>query len=742
VQGMDKKKKPQVKKETAKQNVKTVNNKVYYLIIFVFSFILYGNTIPNDYSLDDNLVVFKNEQVMKGFKSIPEIFSSHYRESERNEYGYRPIAKVTFAIESEFFNQNPHVSHFINILLYALLLLLLFKLLNTVFPDFSNAVKLFIILLFASHPLHTEVVANLKNREEILCFLFATAAVLLFIKAMKGPGHRLIAAIFGVLSMALSILSKQTGLVFCVIIPLLFLQFYYKPISLKSILFSEDKTMFLKYPFYILISVLLGLICNFLSILPTFTAWLFFVTIPLILLFISRKYLKIIKQILPEDKSILLRYIYLAAFTAGIMILGYFLYKIPEMVLPSETKILNGFENPLFLDNSFYNRICLGFMGLLFYLKMIFLPFQLSFYYGYDMIPLTGITDFRVILSIVIHLFLFFIAIIYFYKNRIISFGIILYLIGLLMFANLYLPIPGIIGERLLFISSFGFCIVLVVGLLQLIRRWSHSDKSREKNYSTMIYIFFSLLILIFSIKTIARNTDWKDFITLYSTDIGHLEKSAKAHSLYADELMRLEYKKIDAKKKPDKTNIETALEHYLKAIEIFPEYPSVHNNIGTIYFMFYKDYKSALSYFKMAAEIDSLSAESIYNLAYGYELTGDTAKSLYYYEKAVNMDTANIELISRWADLLNKKGEIQKAIDVNMKITKINPASDRPYINIGNYYGALKDTANAVSYWEKAIAVAPENDKLNTFLAAYFKKKGNEEKYRLYLSKIKAKVK
>lgn len=61
---------------------------------------------------------------------------------------------------------------------------------------------------------------------------------------------------------------------------------------------------------------------------------------------------------------------------------------------------------------------------------------------------------------------------------------------------------------------------------------------------------------------------------------------------------------------------------------------------------------------------------------------------------------------------------------------------------NTGNYYIALKDTTAAVSYWEKAIAVAPANDKLNAFLATYFRKKGNTEKYLFYSQKISSKVK
>lgn len=67
-------------------------NNYLKLFIILFSFILYGNTLTHSYSLDDNFVAFKNEKVAKGFKGIPEIFSTSYSEGEGRTYGYRPVA--------------------------------------------------------------------------------------------------------------------------------------------------------------------------------------------------------------------------------------------------------------------------------------------------------------------------------------------------------------------------------------------------------------------------------------------------------------------------------------------------------------------------------------------------------------------------------------------------------------------------------------------------------------------------
>lgn len=103
--------------------------KIYALILIIFTFILYGNTLWNKYSLDDDLVIYKNPTVQKGIKGIPEIFTTFYSEGKQ-KYEYRPIVKTTFAIEYEVFGENPFISHLINVLLYIATILLIFFLLK------------------------------------------------------------------------------------------------------------------------------------------------------------------------------------------------------------------------------------------------------------------------------------------------------------------------------------------------------------------------------------------------------------------------------------------------------------------------------------------------------------------------------------------------------------------------------------------------------------------------------------
>ena len=158
------------------------------IIIALFAFILYAQSISYDYALDDIAVLKKNTIVHKGFSGIPELLkkSYWYGFSNVDDPIYRPASLILFAIEWQFFPDNTHVFHFLNVLMYAFSCWLLFRLLCRLFRDqtsYGGMLIPFICgLLYTAHPIHTEVVDNIKSMDEILCFMFAIGSVLLFIK--------------------------------------------------------------------------------------------------------------------------------------------------------------------------------------------------------------------------------------------------------------------------------------------------------------------------------------------------------------------------------------------------------------------------------------------------------------------------------------------------------------------------------------------------------------------------------
>jgi hypothetical protein len=186
-----------------------------FLLLFALSFAFYGSTIQNDYNLDDNYAYTDNKNATNGLSNIKAIFSENTFSQSTYNYGYRPITTLSFAIENEVFGINSVASHTINILLYFLGCALLFSVLRALFPNAKFGITLACVLLFLALPIHSEIVNNVKSRDELLMLIFGLLSTLLFLKSYSKT-YLIIPAL---LSLALAILSKKSGLIFLGIIP-------------------------------------------------------------------------------------------------------------------------------------------------------------------------------------------------------------------------------------------------------------------------------------------------------------------------------------------------------------------------------------------------------------------------------------------------------------------------------------------------------------------------------------------
>ncbi len=219
--------KQNIQKKPAKGTSKTVvplkkKYTAYYLLIFIVAVITYSNTFKHGYVLDDFSVIKENFVVKQGTAGISTILKTGYRYGYWNSPDnlYRPLPLIMYAIEWQIWPDNPTAGHVINVLLFGLLCVLLFKLLAKLFANYSILLPFIATLLFAVHPIHTEVVANIKSRDEILAFLFGVISLLslLSYSESKKTG-KLIWALFAFL---LAMMSKESAITFLAIIPLVF----------------------------------------------------------------------------------------------------------------------------------------------------------------------------------------------------------------------------------------------------------------------------------------------------------------------------------------------------------------------------------------------------------------------------------------------------------------------------------------------------------------------------------------
>lgn len=238
------------------------------LALFALGFLLYANTLRHDYTVDDAIVIYDNEFTTKGVAGIPPLlkydtfrgfFKVEGKETLVSGGRYRPLTPVMYAVEVELFspkkkddtgqpirdkdgdevfdpyqngerNTVKFIGHLINALLYGLTGALLFRvLLLLLLPPGKKAVDwqhpsvmvaMGTALLFLAHPVHTEVVANVKGRDEIVSLLGALAGLHFALKSFheKKPALNLLGA--GLFFLAL--FSKENAIAFVAVVPLAF----------------------------------------------------------------------------------------------------------------------------------------------------------------------------------------------------------------------------------------------------------------------------------------------------------------------------------------------------------------------------------------------------------------------------------------------------------------------------------------------------------------------------------------
>ena len=463
-----------------------------YLFIFLFSCMLYSNTLWNHFAIDDTIVLTDNKFTKKGFSGLKDHFTHDMFEGFFGERGarlvsggrYRPLSMASLTVEYEITRHLRHdprevitdknvimgsendpymvpmLSHGINVLLFGLTCMLLFYILQLVIPaKYSITTPLgilglpfFATLLYAAHPMHTEAVANIKGRDEVMCMLFSLLSLLAAIKYVKT--QNVIHLVWGVLIFFLALLSKENAITFLAVIPLTY--FFFTKAKIKD--------------YAIAVGAYIG----------------------------------------PGAIFLVLRSMY------------------TQSGLTQESpEILN---NP-FLGTTFLQRYATTVLTFLYYFKLLVVPHPLTHDYYYNQIPIVEFSDPWVLLSIIINLGLLVYALINLQKKTIASFAILFYFITFSIASNMLFTVGVLMNERFIYMSSLGFCILLAYLFIQ--------SKDRFKISPNAVLAAFVVVLSLYSLKTYSRNFDWKDSFTLFRRDVIHSPNSAKIQTSVGGDLAK-----------------------------------------------------------------------------------------------------------------------------------------------------------------------------------------------------------
>lgn len=465
------------------------NHWIPALIFMVVSIALYSVAVGFGYILDDQMVIWENVYVQKGFAGLRDIFAydsfmGYFQKEQFLLEGgrYRPLSLATFAAEVGIFGKDSahltEVSHFVNILLYGATGILLYRILLGLFPlkeggRWYFSVPFIASLVFVLHPLHSEVVANIKGRDEILALLGSLAALYATLKYFDTQ-RNLWLVLSGVF-LLLGILAKENALTFIAVIPLTVAFF-------TNVSGSR----------------------NFSASVPLLVAGLLF---------------------------IMIRY----------KALGYMLNH-----GNSSTDLMN---NP-FLGMVGGERLATIFLSLGWYLKLLFVPHPLTHdYYPYH-VPKVSWSDWRALLSLAIHVGMGVWAVMNLKKRKVPAYSILFYLFTLSIVSNLFVSVGTFMNERFLYMPSVAFCIL--AGWF-FARKLPELIKEPADRPSIVGAMMLGVVAALFAYRTFTRVPDWKDPMSLNQAAIQVSGNSARSHCFYVTALYKDQYlkAKTEAEKKP-----------------------------------------------------------------------------------------------------------------------------------------------------------------------------------------------
>lgn len=227
---------------------KSINNKltqwwqrtyVPELIICLLAFTVYANTLGHEFTQDDAIVIYDNDYTQQGISGIKDIFgndtfSGFFKEEGKEKLvaggRYRPMTLAAFAVIWQFFGNTPWVFHLFVVLNYVLLCLVFYWVIRMF--DFKNSqtsitFALLASIVYAVHPIHTEVVANVKGLDETWSLLWSLLALLSAWKYQKRGA--IISLIGSSICMWVALLSKESALPWILLIPVILWFFNAKP---------------------------------------------------------------------------------------------------------------------------------------------------------------------------------------------------------------------------------------------------------------------------------------------------------------------------------------------------------------------------------------------------------------------------------------------------------------------------------------------------------------------------------
>ena len=610
---------------------KTLYSVVPLLLLFVLPWIVYYNTLHNGFIFDD-LPLIQGSKILPSLDSISDLKKVFTQKS-----GYRPIRTLSYAIDYHLSGLNPVSYHLSNILFHSVTVLFVYLITLSLLSNRTSAFCA--ALLFAVHPVHTDSVAYIAGRRDILCALFYIMGFYGFLKFRQT--NRLVYAVFAFVAYGLSMGSKEMG----VTLPAVF--FLYDLVNQIS---SGEK----------------GLGPGPIRV----TAGAF-------------------------KRTVIKHPYFYGIFFTGALAFSY--YKV-FVNSPSHQNLYYG-------DSMWVTFLTVGRI-LVHYIRMILFPVNLVADYSYDAFPLSSsLFEWSTLFSFVLLSGVLFFIIRMIPRKKWVAFGGIWFFVTLLPVCHI-VPHHELLAEHYLYLPSYGFCLIVAIMVTELLQ---------EKRYFSVTLSISFIVIILFSVRTIDRNRDWRDSMTLWGKTVKTVPRCARAQNN-----LGVEY--LFTKKYTEATN------HLQAALEIKPDYAEAYNNMGLVS----KEqglYDQAIAFFTKAIMLRKYYYDPVYNLANTFENKGEYDLSIQLYKKLLKKKSDSGQIHNNLGIAYQKQGQLELAKKHYSKAVELNPDDVEARNNLGVWFYNKGMYEKAVLEFERILEYNPDNGEVRCNLGTAYSNRGLYDK-------------
>ena len=603
------------------------------LIIGAVAIIQYIQTLSYGFVLDDYSAILENHVTKGGIHAIPTIFKTTYRFGYpiQGDELYRPIPKSVFAILWQLFPNNPMPGHLLNILLYALTGMFLFITLSKFIPQ--NIYVTFIAsLLFIAHPIHTEVVANIKSFDEVLSFFLFVISLFWLEKFFATARTRWM--VMAMISYFASLLSKESAITYLAIYPLVIFFFTNKATG------KNFRT-------------------TALMLVPAF-----------LFLIIRYKVVEVSATPTMADNALFATHDFLVRKATAVYILGLYL---KLLVFPYALTFDYSYNQiPLIaIDNWKFWISAAVYLALLIYSLVQlrakdFIAFGILFYF--------------ITLSISSNLFIYIGTHMAERLLYVPSFGFCFAVAALMdkLIQRKNILQPASLKSFFLPRYVLGGAVTVII-LLYSLKSWAHNPvwKSNEALYESGVlqspnshrtHFYLGNSLLKKDYYSPFPEAEQKQIIQRGLTE---LRKSVAIYPGFADAWLHI------GNYFTDMHQDDSAAFYFQKAILVAPWLATAHNNLGTVYFD-QKQYGKAIDEFATAIRNDPNYIDAYRNLGSAYGTIGKYQEAIGHFNKALQLSPTNAEInyylgitYQNLGDMQNAKTFLDKAASLDAKYRK-----------------------------------------------------------------------